>query len=104
VNDEVLAGRLAVGYKQLLGEESVVTEFPPATGSEDVHLLISPFPDVPFSYTIVGIANPEVFAEARAAGKVMPFSAHNPNFVVDLSAIPVGTETASIAMLDLLGK
>ena len=104
VNDKVLAERLAVGYKQLLGDGGVVTEFPPATGSEDVHLLISPFPDVPFSYTIVGIANPKVFADAVAAGKFMPFSAHNPNFVVDLSAIPLGTETAAIAMLDLLSK
>jgi hippurate hydrolase len=31
-----------------------------------------------------------------------PFSGHNPNFVVDLSAIPLGTEIATVSMLDLL--
>ena len=66
-----------------------MTEFSPATGSEDVHLLIAPYRDVPFSYTIVGVADPAVFAAARKEGKMMPHSAHNPNFVVDLKAIPV---------------
>jgi hippurate hydrolase len=32
----------------------------------------------------------------------MPYSAHNPNFVVDLAAIPVGTRIATTAMLELL--
>ena len=34
----------------------------------------------------------------------MPYSSHNPNFVVDLKAIPVGTKVATVAMLDLLRK
>jgi hippurate hydrolase len=59
---------------------------------------------VPFSFTIVGVADPTVFAAARKEGKMMPYSAHNPNFVVDLKAIPVGTKVATAAMLDLLGK
>jgi hippurate hydrolase len=32
----------------------------------------------------------------------VPYAAHNPNFIVDLAAIPMGTEIATIAMLDLL--
>lgn len=104
VNNDALAKRLAVPLRVLLGEENVVNEFPPATGSEDVHLLLGPHTDVPFNYLIVGVADPEVFAAARKEGKFMPYSAHNPNFVVDLKAIPLGSKVAAISMLELLGK
>lgn len=104
VNQEALAKRLAVPLKTLLGEDKVVTEFPPATGSEDVHLLLGPNVDVPFTYLIVGVADPAVFAAARKEGKMMPYSAHNPNFVVDLKAIPVGTKMATVSMLELMRK
>lgn len=104
VNDPQLAERLAGPLKPLLGEENVVTEFPPATGSEDVHLLKGPHKDVPFTFLIVGVADPEVFNESVKSGKGMPYSAHNPNFVVDLKAIPVGTEVATVSMLELLGN
>ncbi len=104
VNDDALARRLAVPLGALLGDENVVTEFPPATGSEDVHLLLGPNASVPFTFLIVGIADPAVFAAARKEGKAMPYSPHNPNFVVDLKAIPVGTKIASVAMLELLAK
>jgi hippurate hydrolase len=102
VNDDRLASRMAVPLRALLGEENVVTEFPPATGSEDVHMLLGSLTDVPFNFLIVGVADPDVFAAARAEGKSMPYSAHNPNFVVDLAAIPVGTRIATTAMLELL--
>ena len=104
VNDKALADRLAIPLRTLLGDKDVVTEFPPATGSEDVHLLLGPYKDVPFNYVIVGVADPAVFAAARKEGKMMPYSAHNPNFIVDLKAIPLGTEIATVMMLDLLAK
>jgi len=104
VNDDALAARLARPLATLLGEENVVTEFPPATGSEDVHLLLGPHADVPFTFLIVGVADPEVFAAALEEGKSLPYSAHNPNFVVDLKAIPVGTNIATVSMLELLVK
>jgi hippurate hydrolase len=69
-----------------------------------VHLLKGPHTDVPFNFLFVGIANPKVFAAAQTPGQPMrpPFSGHNPNFVVDLSAILLGTEIATVSMLDLL--
>jgi hippurate hydrolase len=104
VNDDALAKRMAVPLRALLGEENVVTEFPPATGSEDVHLLLGPHTGVPFTFLSVGVADPGVFAAARKEGKAMPYSQHNPNFLVDLKAIPVGTKIATVAMLELLAK
>ncbi|RJG05721.1 amidohydrolase [Noviherbaspirillum cavernae] len=104
VNDDALARRMAVPLRALLGDKNVVDNLPPATGSEDVHLLKGPHADVPFNFLIVGVADPAVFAKAQKEGKPFPYSAHNPNFVVDLKAIPVGTEVATVSMLELLGK
>ena len=92
VNDDALATRLAMAPKAVLGERNVVTDLPPATGSEDVHLLIGPNTGVPFTFLIVGVADPAVYAAAVKEGKPFPYSAHNPNFVVDPKAIPVGTK------------
>jgi hippurate hydrolase len=104
VNDEALAARMATTLKSVFGEKSVITELPAVTGSEDVHLLKGPHTDVPFNFLFVGIADPKVFAAAQRPGEPMrpPFSGHNPNFVVDLSAIPMGTAIATVSMLDLL--
>lgn len=104
VNDTNLANRLAIPLRELLGDKNVVTDFPPATGSEDVHLLLGDYTDVPFNFLIVGVADPDVFAAALKEGKQMPYSAHNPNFIVDLKAIPVGTKIATVSMLDLMAK
>lgn len=103
VNDDALAQRLAVPLKSLLGEKGVVTDLPPSTGSEDVHLL-KPDVNVPFNYMMVGIVDPKVFADALKQGKEMPYTAHSPEFVVDLKAIPVGTKIVTVSMLELLAK
>lgn len=74
------------------------SEFPPATGPEDVHLLMGDH-KVPFDFILVGIADPELFAEASKQGKSLPFSTHNGDFRVDLNAIPLGAKVATVAVL-----
>ncbi|MBM7368027.1 hippurate hydrolase [Gordonia hydrophobica] len=102
VNSTELAEQMAVSLGAVLGEENIVTDLPRATGSEDVQLLKGPYPDMPFNYLLVGIADPEVYAAARARGEDFPFSPHNPNYIVDLAAIPHGAKVAAYAMLGLL--
>lgn len=104
INDEALSARLATTLKAAFGDKNVATEFPAVTGSEDVHLLKGPHTDLPFTFMLVGVADPEVFAAAQRPGEpvTLPYSAHNPNFVVDLAAIPAGTSIATISMLELL--
>lgn len=104
VNDPALVARLQTPLKSLLGEKGLITDMPPATGSEDVHLLLGEHTEVPFAFLLVGVADPAVFAKARAEGKFVPYSAHNPNYIVDLAAIPLGTKVATAAMLELLQK
>ena len=102
VNDEQLAGRLATALRSVLKPEDVVTTLPPATASEDCQLLKGPHHDTPLGYLFVGVADPQVCADAYAAGKLFPYSPHSPDYVVDLAAIPLGVRVASAAMLELL--
>lgn len=73
-------------------------------GSDDAFLLIEGIEGAKGAYIFVGSANPDVFAKARAEGKEFPFFAHEPNYVVDLDAIPWGVRIASVLSLDVLGK
>lgn len=73
-------------------------------GSDDAFLLIEGVEDVKGAYIGIGSADPGVFAAARAQGKDFPFFAHEPNYVVDLDAIPWGVRLASVLALDVLGR
>jgi hippurate hydrolase len=50
----------------------------------------------------VGIADPDLFAQAQSEGEAFPFAAHNPNFQVDLAAIPLGTQIGTLSVLEIL--
>ncbi|RRR41001.1 amidohydrolase [Mycolicibacter terrae] len=102
VNDAGLTARLAETLRGVLGEHNVITDLPAVTASEDCHLLKGPHHDVPLAYLMVGVADPQVYADAAACGKMFPYSPHSPDYVVDLAAIAVGTRIASRAMLELL--
>ncbi len=73
-------------------------------GSDDAFLLIEGLESASGAYIFVGTANPEVYARARAEGLEFPFAPHEPNYVVDLDAIPWGVRLASVLALDVLGN
>lgn len=102
VNDDALAQRVATTLGGAIGSEKVLTNVPPVTASEDCHLLKGPHADVPLCYLFLGVADPQVYAKALAAGKLFPYSPHSPDYLVDLAAIPFGAKIASHVMLDLL--
>lgn len=104
VNDDALTERLAAALGRTLGTGNVLTTVPPVTASEDFQQLAGPHRDLPLSYLFVGVADPQVCAEAWAAGKMFPYSPHSPDYVVDLAAIPFGAKVASHVMLELLGN
>ncbi|MGF2943615.1 amidohydrolase [Mycobacterium sp. Lab-001] len=103
VNDENLCARLAAALTAAIGPDHVVTQPLPVTASEDCQLLKGPHPDLPLAYLFVGVADPQVYAEAFAAGKLFPYSPHSPDYRVDLAAVPFGAKVAGDVMLELLG-
>ncbi|MEX1235829.1 MAG: hypothetical protein WEB56_12680 [Roseovarius sp.] len=50
----------------------------------------------------MGIADPGEFQVAVTDGRMFPFSPHNPNFVVDLNAIPLGAKIGAVSVLQLM--
>ena len=99
VNDEEMVEKINPPLVHLLGAGNLILDMPPTTGSEDAHLLKGKNEGVLFDYVVIGIADPDLFGEAIAAGLSVPFSNHNPNFQVDLNAIPLGAKVVSVMTL-----
>jgi hippurate hydrolase len=102
-NDPRLVAAVTPALKTLLGEGKVLTDFPSVMGSEDFQEAFAGT-DTPYTFLLIGIAEPARFATAKAAGRPFPFANHNNDFVVDLPAIPLGTRINTVAALALLAK
>jgi amidohydrolase len=102
-NDPKLVTAINPALTTLLGPEKVLTDFPAVMGSEDFQ---EAFADTstPYTFLLIGIAEPARFLEAKKAGRPFPFANHNNDFVVDLQAIPLGTQINTVAALALLGR
>jgi amidohydrolase len=101
VNDAALSAAIDPALKQLLGDKMVVNNFPAVTGSEDFQEVMVAA-DVPYIFLLIGVAPPAKFFEAVAEGKMAPYSNHNPDFYVELEAIPIGTKVNTLSVLSLL--
>jgi len=104
VNDKELIDRINHQLANLVGANKIITDFPGTTGSEDIHQLKGDNKNIQLAFVFVGVADPSLFAKAKAEGKTVPFSNHNPNFQVDLNAIPFGTKVASTMTMELMQK
>lgn len=94
-NDPALAQRLRGALDAALGPNNVVTE-EPITASEDFSYFVEQ--GIPGFYFSLGGADPEKFAEAKAAGTRLP-SNHSPLFAPDLDpALHTGI-AAEVAVL-----
>ena len=104
VNDPALVTRINPSLEVLLGQGKVVDQFPSVMGSEDFQEAFRPLGKVPYAFILIGVAPPELFAKARAEGRPVPYANHNPDFFVDLAAIPIGAKVDAVAALSVLAK
>lgn len=94
-NDPVLAQRLRGALESALGKDKVVTQ-EPFTASEDFSYFVEQ--GIPGFYFSLGGADPEKFAQARAAGSTLP-SNHSSLFAPDVDpALHTGI-AAEVAVL-----
>jgi len=103
VNDKALVGRINPSLEELMGKGKVIDHFPAVMGSEDFQEAFKPL-NTPYAFILVGVAPPDLFAKAVAAGKPFPYSNHNPDFFVDLAAIPIGAKVDTVVALSILAK
>jgi len=104
VNDSALIARLTTALGGWFGAQNIASDFPPATGSEDAHLLVRDYPRVPIGYMSVGVADPEAVARSWDRDRTLPFTPHTAHFQVDLAAVAVGAKVASSSVLALLAS
>ncbi|MEN9570758.1 MAG: hypothetical protein RL172_1989 [Bacteroidota bacterium] len=102
-NDEALTAKINTALEKITGPGRNL-DLPPVMGSEDVQQLVRDYPNVPYNYFIIGIANHQVFEKAAKEGKQFPFSNHNPDYEVDLTSIPWGTSMGLAAVLEAFKK
>ncbi len=99
-NDPALAQRLKGPLETALGKDNVVTE-EPHTASEDFSYYIKQ--GIPGFYFSLGGADPEKYAQAKAAGTTLP-SNHSPLFAPDLDpALHTGIAAEVAVLRNLLG-
>jgi len=103
INEKALVARINPALEGLLGKGKVIDQFPSVMGSEDFQEAFRSL-NTPYAFMLVGVAPPELFAKAQAAGKQFPYSNHNPDFFVDLAAIPIGAKVNAVAALSVLVK
>ena len=98
-NDPALAERLRKPLEAALGRENVITEGP-ISPSEDYSLFVEQ--GVPSLYLSLGGANPQKYAETKAAGEKLP-SNHSPLFAPDADlALRTGIKAEVAVLRDLL--
>lgn len=102
-NDGELAESIAPALRELLGDDAVLAEIPKLMGSEDFHHLVIENEKSRYLFLYVGTAKPEHVQQAQARGMQVPYVNHNPDYQVDLDAIPLGVKIATATLLKLMG-
>lgn len=103
-NDAEMAKTVQPVLQWLLGEKAVIVEAPKLMGSEDFHHLVIENETHRYLYMFLGTAKPEHFKKAQAEGKQVPYSNHNPDYQVDLEAIPLGAKVGAVTVLEFLAQ
>ncbi len=101
VNNEAMVNKVNASLTKVLDPKNIIRNNPAIMGSEDFHYLVLSNKTAVYDFIWVGIARPEVYAQAKKEGKRFPFYNHNGNYLVDLSAIPLGTEIGATALMEM---
>lgn len=105
-NDEELVKRTnaALLMSGVVNKDTLLTDFQAVTGSEDFPMLFHGQKNVKTTYRFLGTASPEAYARAKKEGKAIPFSNHQPTYIVDLNAIPIGAKIAGVMVMEMMAK
>ncbi|HZI53007.1 MAG TPA: amidohydrolase [Chitinophagaceae bacterium] len=104
VNNTGMVNKINTALSTVMAPASIINNTPSVMGSEDFHHLVIHNKKTVYDYIFVGIASEEAMATATREGKKYPFSNHNGNYQVDLSAIPLGTVIGAVGLIELFKK
>jgi amidohydrolase len=97
VNDSNLVYRVNLALGSVIHKERLFNNFAPTMGSEDFHHLVLSKPGIAYDFLHVGVAN-----GSKNDENTPPFSYHQGNYKVELTAIPFGVVVGSVSILEIL--
>ncbi len=103
-NDAQLTEKVNAALGQVVTPANIITDSPASMGSEDFQHLVKGNGKTVCNYIMVGVANPPAHAKAIEQGKKSSFFMHANNYLVDLAAIPLGTQIGATALLAVFKK
>jgi amidohydrolase len=103
-NDNAMVNKIDAALEKLVGTGKNIQGFPAVMGSEDFQHLVINNKKTVYDYFLVGVASAEDSVKAKKEGKIFPYSNHNGDFKVDISAIPFGTTLGTTALLEMFRK
>lgn len=104
VNDPALSSSVNRALTGLLDPSRILTDIPPVMGSEDFQHLVKTGSATKSDYLFIGVADPAACQKAVSEGKRYPYSNHSGDYVVEPSAIPLGTAIGAASLMELLVK
>jgi hippurate hydrolase len=104
VNDPALSSSVNRALTGLLDPSRILTDIPPVMGSEDFQHLVKTGSATKSDYLFIGVADPAACQKAVSEGKRYPYSNHSGDYVVEPSAIPLGTAIGAASLMELLAK
>ncbi|UVE16927.1 amidohydrolase [Pseudomonas sp. LS44] len=99
INAKVQTEQAQAALVAQLGADKVLPGMPPVMGSEDFHMLASPYPDTPVVFIAVGSGKPDVYKNLVEKQQLPPSMNHTSGFVVELPAIAAGARAMSATLL-----
>ena len=101
INNDNLQVKINKSLSKVLNPANIISNVPAVMVSEDFQNLVSKDSKTVYDYIFLGVANQSLVDKAKKEGKEYPYYNHNGNFVVDLSAIPLGTFIGFTALIEL---
>lgn len=103
-NDIRLTEKVNAALSQIIAQENIITDAPASMGSEDFQHLVLGNGKTVSNYLMIGVANPQAYSKAIGEGKSASFFMHANNYLVELGAIPLGTQIGATALLAIFIK
>ena len=103
-NDVAFTTKINDALGQVVTPVNIITDSPASMGAEDFQHLVKGNGKTVCNYIMVGVANPPAYAKAVGEGKKSSFFMHANNYLVDLAAIPLGTQIGVTALLATFKK
>ncbi|CAN5299931.1 amidohydrolase [soil metagenome] len=103
-NDSAMVLKINTALAKIFPDKIIANALPMLASEDFPALIINSKKNAIYDYMFVGTADPVLSLKANNEGKRYPFYWHNPDYVVDIRAIPLGTMIGAISLMEMFRK